>query len=148
VERLAVTAMPTSGSPDELLRWAGIDRDAIAARARALVARRGVATALLAEHSAHALADSIETHRAIVQSDNAPAIAALTRLGAARRYRDGELHFLFAVPVIVAAAVRARAFPGHDVTEVAVPLRRAAEPRSAPESKEVSQLGGLSRLVE
>jgi transketolase len=37
VERLAVTAMPTSGAPQELLRWAGIDRTQIAARANALV---------------------------------------------------------------------------------------------------------------
>jgi transketolase len=37
VERLAVTAMPTSGEPAELLRWAGIDRTRIAARAHALV---------------------------------------------------------------------------------------------------------------
>jgi transketolase len=39
VEHLAVTAMPTSGRPDELLRWAGIDRTRIAARAHALVER-------------------------------------------------------------------------------------------------------------
>jgi transketolase len=38
VRRLAVTAMPTSGQPDELLRWAGIDREAIARAARALLA--------------------------------------------------------------------------------------------------------------
>jgi len=30
--------MPTSGRPDELLRWAGIDRGAIARAARALIA--------------------------------------------------------------------------------------------------------------
>jgi transketolase len=39
VERLAITAMPTSGRPDELLRWAGIDRTRIAERALALVER-------------------------------------------------------------------------------------------------------------
>jgi transketolase len=39
VERLAVTAMPTSGRPEELLRWALIDRTQIAARARALIGR-------------------------------------------------------------------------------------------------------------
>jgi transketolase len=37
VERLAVTAMPTSGEPAELLRWAGIDRTQIVARAHAMV---------------------------------------------------------------------------------------------------------------
>jgi transketolase len=42
VERLAVTAMPTSGHPEELLRWAGIDRTQIAARARALIERPSV----------------------------------------------------------------------------------------------------------
>jgi transketolase len=42
VERLAVTAMPTSGHPEELLRWAGIDRKQIAARARALIERPSV----------------------------------------------------------------------------------------------------------
>src|SRR6201989_1748183 len=30
LRRLAVHDMPTSGTPDELLRWAGIDRDSIA----------------------------------------------------------------------------------------------------------------------
>jgi transketolase len=38
VRRLAVTAMPTSGHPEELLRWAQIDRDHIARTARALIA--------------------------------------------------------------------------------------------------------------
>jgi transketolase len=38
VERLAITAMPTR-RPDELLRWAGIDRTRIAERALALVGR-------------------------------------------------------------------------------------------------------------
>jgi transketolase len=38
VRRLAVAAMPTSGQPEELLRWAGIDRDEIARAARALIA--------------------------------------------------------------------------------------------------------------
>jgi transketolase len=37
VARLAVTAMPTSGRPDELLRWAGIGRSAIVSRAHALL---------------------------------------------------------------------------------------------------------------
>jgi transketolase len=36
VRRLAVTAMPTSGRPAELLRWAGIDRHAITHAARSL----------------------------------------------------------------------------------------------------------------
>jgi hypothetical protein len=31
-------ALPTSGRPEELLRWAGIDRTAIARTARALIA--------------------------------------------------------------------------------------------------------------
>jgi len=35
--RLAVRAMPTSGGDRELLHWAGIDREAIAATARHLV---------------------------------------------------------------------------------------------------------------
>jgi transketolase len=38
VRRLAVEAMPTSGKPEELLRWAGIDRVGIARAARALIA--------------------------------------------------------------------------------------------------------------
>jgi transketolase len=38
VRRLAVDAMPTSGQPDELLRWAGIDRGAIARAAWGLIA--------------------------------------------------------------------------------------------------------------
>jgi transketolase len=38
VRRLTVDAMPTSGRPDELLRWAGIDRGAIARAAQALIA--------------------------------------------------------------------------------------------------------------
>ena len=37
VRRLAVRAMPTSGGARGLLRWAGIDREAIAATAGALV---------------------------------------------------------------------------------------------------------------
>jgi transketolase len=37
VARLAVNEMPTSGSPAELLRWAGIDRESIAAAARSLI---------------------------------------------------------------------------------------------------------------
>ena len=37
VHKLAVTEMPTSGSPEELLHWAGIDADGIAGAARALV---------------------------------------------------------------------------------------------------------------
>jgi transketolase len=37
VARLAVTAMPTSGRPDELLRWAGIGRSAIVSGAHALL---------------------------------------------------------------------------------------------------------------
>jgi transketolase len=37
VRRLGVRAMPTSGQPEELLRWAGIDRGAIARSARALI---------------------------------------------------------------------------------------------------------------
>jgi len=37
VRRLAVRAMPTSGQPGELLRWAGIDRGEIARSARALI---------------------------------------------------------------------------------------------------------------
>jgi hypothetical protein len=32
--------MPTSGSPDELLRWAGIDADGIARAARELARER------------------------------------------------------------------------------------------------------------
>jgi len=36
VRKLAVREMPTSGSPDELLHWAGIDAEAIAGAARAL----------------------------------------------------------------------------------------------------------------
>jgi transketolase len=43
VRRLAVTAMPTSGRPAELLRWAGIDRAAIARTARALLEGRAAA---------------------------------------------------------------------------------------------------------
>jgi transketolase len=39
VEKLAVTEMPSSGSPTELRAWAGIDADAIVARVRAAVAR-------------------------------------------------------------------------------------------------------------
>jgi len=36
--RLAVREMPTSGAPDELLRWAGIDRGAIERAATDLIA--------------------------------------------------------------------------------------------------------------
>jgi transketolase len=39
VRRLAVRKMPTSGTPDALLRWAGIDRIAIARAARDLVTK-------------------------------------------------------------------------------------------------------------
>ena len=68
--------------------------------------RRGVATALLAQLSAHALADGIERYRAIVSPENTPAIAALRRLGATARSRDGELHFLFPVTSTVGLSVR------------------------------------------
>jgi transketolase len=40
VHKLAVCEMPTSGSPDELLHWAGIDADGIADAARALARER------------------------------------------------------------------------------------------------------------
>jgi transketolase len=40
VHKLAVREMPTSGSPDELLHWAGIDADGIADAARKLVRER------------------------------------------------------------------------------------------------------------
>jgi transketolase len=40
VHKLAVREMPTSGSPDELLHWAGIDAEGIAGAARALVRER------------------------------------------------------------------------------------------------------------
>jgi transketolase len=40
VRKLAVREMPTSGTPDELLHWAGIDADGIAGAARALVRER------------------------------------------------------------------------------------------------------------
>jgi transketolase len=40
VHKLAVREMPTSGSPDELLHWAGIDADGIADAARALARER------------------------------------------------------------------------------------------------------------
>jgi transketolase len=40
VHKLAVREMPTSGSPDELLHWAGIDAEGIADAARALVRER------------------------------------------------------------------------------------------------------------
>jgi transketolase len=39
IVKLAVTEMPTSGTPDELLASAGIDADAIADAIRDLVAR-------------------------------------------------------------------------------------------------------------
>ena len=38
VRKLAVREMPTSGTPDELLRWAGIDAEAIADAARSMAA--------------------------------------------------------------------------------------------------------------
>jgi transketolase len=37
IRRLAVEAMPTSGGPEELLRWAGIDAPSIAAAAQDLL---------------------------------------------------------------------------------------------------------------
>jgi transketolase len=37
VRRLAVHTMPTSGRPEELLRWAGIDRNRITTAARELL---------------------------------------------------------------------------------------------------------------
>ena len=40
VHKLAVREMPTSGSPDELLHWAGIDAEGIAGTARTLVRER------------------------------------------------------------------------------------------------------------
>ncbi len=40
VHKLAVREMPTSGSPDELLHWAGIDAEGIADAARALARER------------------------------------------------------------------------------------------------------------
>ena len=40
VHKLAVREMPTSGSPDELLHWAGIDAEGIAGAARTLVRER------------------------------------------------------------------------------------------------------------
>ena len=39
ISRLAVTQMPGSGTPDELLAWAGIDGQHIAAAARQLIAK-------------------------------------------------------------------------------------------------------------
>jgi RimJ/RimL family protein N-acetyltransferase len=59
--------------------------------------RHGVATALLAELSTHALEDGIERFRAIVSPENTPATAALRRLGANRVSHDGEVHFLLPV---------------------------------------------------
>jgi RimJ/RimL family protein N-acetyltransferase len=59
--------------------------------------RRGVATALFAELTAHALADRIERYRAVVSPENGPAIAALRRLGATPHPRDGELQFSWPV---------------------------------------------------
>jgi transketolase len=41
VHELAVREMPGSGAPDELLREAGIDAQAIAAAARALTRKTG-----------------------------------------------------------------------------------------------------------
>jgi len=43
VRKLGVGAMPGSGSPEELIRWAGIDADAIATAARELVGARATA---------------------------------------------------------------------------------------------------------
>jgi transketolase len=40
VHKLAVREMPTSGTPDELMHWAGIDADGIAGAARRLVRER------------------------------------------------------------------------------------------------------------
>jgi hypothetical protein len=57
--------------------------------------RHGGAASLLAELSTRAVADGIERSRAIVSSENGPAVTALRRLGAVPRTRDGELHFLF-----------------------------------------------------
>jgi transketolase len=43
LRKLAVDALPGSGSPDELVHEAGIDADAIAAAARELVGARATA---------------------------------------------------------------------------------------------------------
>ena len=43
VRKLGVGAMPGSGSPEELIRWAGIDADAIATATRELVGARATA---------------------------------------------------------------------------------------------------------
>lgn len=43
VRRLAVREMPTSGTPEELLHWAGIDREAIASAARTLLSWEPIA---------------------------------------------------------------------------------------------------------
>jgi transketolase len=43
VRKLAVREMPTSGKPDELLHWAGIDADAIVAAAKELTGARAAA---------------------------------------------------------------------------------------------------------
>jgi transketolase len=43
VRRLAVREMPTSGTPDELLHWAGIDREGIASAARSLLSWEPIA---------------------------------------------------------------------------------------------------------
>ena len=40
VHKLAVREMPTSGTPDELMHWAGIDADGIAGAARKLAKER------------------------------------------------------------------------------------------------------------
>jgi transketolase len=40
VRKLAVREMPTSGTPDELLHWAGIDADGIEQAARSLARER------------------------------------------------------------------------------------------------------------
>lgn len=64
--------------------------------------RHHLAASLLAELSTRAVADGIERYRAIVSLENGPAVAALRRLGAVPRSRDGELHFLFPVASTVA----------------------------------------------
>jgi RimJ/RimL family protein N-acetyltransferase len=91
-----------------VMRYIRTPEDPVEAELAALVIddwqRRGVATALLTELSAHALADGIERYRAIVSPENAPAIAALRRAGATGRSRDGEVHFVLPVATTVALA--------------------------------------------
>ena len=67
--------------------------------------RRGVARSLLAKLSTHAAAHGVERYRAIVSPENTPVIAALRRMGAVPRSRDGELHFL--LPVATTAGILA-----------------------------------------